>query len=234
MAIFDPIGRNEKSVINFEIAIAELITDCYIRFNTSTEFAMALNVSEQVALLGAGKGAKFAGITYRSQKVASPIHDCYFYRTKSKYTVSLKTNYEKMVKADIKTLGKLMMGFAPHSMEWKVAMEMIASMGETLRSHSLGQAHPMYALADVRLNIPGLPGIWVHKETGALYVDCVVLKQSILEPGTTSPLKSKPETVIKAQLRKALRTGKYRTMVIKRISRIATSGNILEIDAEDE
>ncbi len=180
---------------------------------------MSINVAEVTAALAKGKGCKFANILYRNQQGEL-----------SRYRVMLGVDTMELYKKDFDTLAAMLPTLTGIA---KIAADEIASSLINSIAHiATGTVNPDYVLSEVRLDADGLPGIWLHKETGVMYVQCVVQDKTIIEKGEYKKVNSSAKTLAKKEIERGLRKGKIRTMILKEIRRIAANGEVIEIDAD--
>lgn len=72
-------------------------------------------------------------------------------------------------------------------------------------------------------------GVKVHNETGVLYIYGYRENKTVLVEGVYKPVKSKPLTIAKNELRKLLRTGKFTQFALEVGNEIKTNGETLEL-----
>lgn len=178
-----------------------------------------INVAEVTAALAKGKGARFAVITYRAKET----------NELSRYRVLLGTDTKALYEKDVDALSDLMGGFS--GIKLVAAQEVMKSLVNSITNMVNGTTNEAYALGEVRLDIDGLPGVWVHKETGVLYVNCLVQEKTVLEAGEYKKVNSSEKTLAKREIEKELRKSKIRTFIIKNVNRIAANGEVVEIEA---
>lgn len=179
-----------------------------------------LNVSEVTGLLGAGKGAKFANITYRVKKN----------NELAKYSMILGASTEVLYEKDIAQLDALYPTLEA-SFD-KLACKAIRDSREESLTLGIGN-NSKYTCADTYVPVEGIPGVRVHKETGTIYVAGLLEHKTILEEGAPyPPVNSAPLTIAKRKIEKTLPSGRFRLLIIKRVKRIAAMGEVLEIEEE--
>lgn len=181
--------------------------------------ADTINIAEVTEVLAKGKGCKFANIKYRNAEGEL-----------SMYRVMLGTDTRKLYEKDVDTLAATMNTLTGTMA--LAAQEIMSSLLKSIANMVNGTPNPDYVLSEVRLDCDGLPGIWIHKETGVMYVQCVVLDKTVIEAVEYKKVNSSEKTLCKKQIEKGLRKSKIRTMTIKKISRIAANGEVIEIDAD--
>lgn len=179
-----------------------------------------LKVPEIMAALSKGKGAKFGNITYRSVETGEL----------AKYRVLLGTNTQELYKKDVDTLAALMVDLSGVALV--AAQEVMSSLVNSITNMVNGTKNTAYSLADVRLDVDGVPGVWLHKETGVLYLNCLVEEKTVIEPGVYKKVNSSEKTLAKKEIEKGLRKSKIRTFVIKSVNRCAANGEVIEVEGE--
>lgn len=78
---------------------------------------------------------------------------------------------------------------------------------------------------------PVSKGIKVHNETGDIYISGFIMSKQVIEPGVYKTVKSSEKTIAKNQLRKALKSSRFRQYVLaaSNIAGIKANGKVLEI-----
>ena len=182
-----------------------------------------LNVSEVVALLARGKGAKFGNIVYRVKRDNSL----------ARYHVILGARTEPLYKKDIAILetdikaGK----YSDDATMYEAACTILNSRKKSLEV-GIGN-NPDYTNANTYTHVEGVPGVKIHKETGVLYVSALVEDKTILEEGEPQkPVNSKPLTIAKRKIEATLPSGRFRQFIIKRVNRAAAHGEVIEIEGD--
>lgn len=178
-----------------------------------------LNVSEVTGLLGAGKGAKFASVTYRTKE----SHEL------AKYSIILGASTEVLYQKDIAQLDELYPTLEADLD--KLACKAIRDSREESLTLGIGN-NTKYTCADTYVDAEGIPGVRIHKETGTLYVTGLVEHKTVIEAGVYKHVNSKPLTIAKRKIEKTLPSGRFRLLIIKRVKRIAAMGEVLEIDED--
>ncbi len=166
-------------------------------------------------------GAKFAGITYTS-KVSGKVLTA----ETAKHTIILGASTEELYKRDIPLLSAMLATLSGDAL--LAATELLDSR---VASVELGVGNtPEYTQADTYIHIDGLPGVKLHKDTGALYLSGLAHDKTVIVPGTYRVVKSSPKTIAKDKIRKDLPSGRFRTFALSNVSRAALNGNVLEVD----
>jgi hypothetical protein len=178
------------------------------------------NVAELVGLLGKGKGAKFAAVTYRAKRN----------NELARFLLILNASTEELYRKDIAALNEILPTLSP--VEKLVAQEIIDSRIESL---ALGVGNnSRYTCADVYVMIDGIHNIKVHKETGVIYVNGLCEQKTVLEKGDElPPVNSAEKTIIKRKLQhEHCASVRFRQFIIKRIHKLSANGEVIEIEGE--
>lgn len=177
-----------------------------------------MKVPEITAALSKGKGARFANVTYRSVETGEL----------AKYRVLLGTDTRALYEKDVDTLAALTPSLT--GVAALAAAEVMKSLVNSIMHMVNGTPNTAYSNTDVRVDVDGLPGVWLHKDTGVLYMQCLVEDKTVIEPGEYKKVNSSPKTIAKREIEKNLRKSKIRTFVIKSVSRIAANGEVIEVE----
>jgi len=156
----------------------------------------------------------FGRITYRSKET----------NELSKFFVNLGVNTRNSYLSDLDTLSVLrptLTGIVQTACD-----ELIKSL-ETSLEKGIGE-NPAYTLKDVMVPTM-IQGVFVHKDTGEIYLHVSVNSKEVLEEGTYKVVKSSEKTIEKNKLRKTLRSGKIRTFVIRNVESVSMKGDTLEV-----
>jgi hypothetical protein len=175
-----------------------------------------LTVSDVIGLIGKGRGAKFANITARIKKD----------RSLRRTNVILGADTSKLYERDIEVLTAMLPTLT--GARKTAAEELLASRRKSLAEGITGHD-------DTYVPVHGIPGVKVHRETGVVYVSCLVVSEEILEEGDPIPpvRHRNPVTAAKADLRYDLPSGRYRYIIVKNIDRVACNGDVLDIHSGD-
>ena len=179
-------------------------------------------VAQLVGLIGSGKGAKFASLTYRTEKTGEV----------AKHTLILGASTEKLYQKDIVKLEEMLKGELP-SVPYRLAAEqLLASRKESLEKGIGNNSKYVHSKenADTYVQADGIPGVKLHKETGVVYVvalseDKVVLVEAV---NPKPPTKHKTEqTAAKSKIEYLLPSGRFRQFTLKNVGRAALNGDVL-------
>lgn len=181
-------------------------------------------VAQLIGLIGSGKGAKFASLTYKTQETGEV----------AKHTLILGADTKKLYKKDIAKLEEMLNGDM-EPMARDAANRVLASRKESLEV-GIGK-NSKYTHApqngDTYTQVDGIPGVKIHKETGIVYVTALSEDKVVLVEGTPrKPVNSKPETIAKKNIEKLLPSSRFRQFILKNVARAALNGDVLVIDAD--
>lgn len=176
-------------------------------------------IAELVGLIGSGKGAKFASLTYRAKESGEL----------ARHVVILGASTEVLYTKDIEILEDMVTRLT--GIELTAANELLASRRQSL-DKGIGN-NDAYTNADTYVYAQGIPGVRIHKETGILYVSGLVESKKVIEEGTHKKVNSSEKTIAKRKIEKTLPSGRYRLfrLTAENVKRAACNGEVLEIEA---
>lgn len=179
-------------------------------------------VAEMVGLLGKGKGCKFASVIYRTKRN----------NELAKYMLVLGAKTHVLYEKDIAAL-EAAFPTLKTDVEKQAALELLNSRKESL-TQGIGH-NSLYTCEDVYVNVDGIPGVKVHKETGVAYVTGLCESKTVLEAGDElPPVKSSAKTIAKNKLRETYcKSDRFRQFIIKRIGKLSANGEVLEIEVAE-
>lgn len=181
-------------------------------------------VAQLIGLIGSGKGAKFASLTYKVESTGEV----------AKHTLILGAKTEVLYKKDIAKLEDMLAGeLSPAYRE--AAEKLLASRKESLEKGVGNNSKYVHSKenADTYTQVDGIPGVKIHKETGVVYVSALSEDKVILVAATNpkSPTKHKTEvTAAKATIEYQLPSGRFRQFTLKNVTRAALNGDVLELE----
>lgn len=149
----------------------------------------------------------------------------------AKYSIILGADTHTLYEKDVKKLEKAIrwlkrINAAPHVIQ--AAEEVLASRTESL-TKGVGN-NSAYTNADTYDYIDGLPGVRIHKETGALYVSGLLNNKVVIQDGAPrKKVNSAPKTIAKKRLGYVLPSGRYRMFALPNVTRAAINGDVLEL-----
>lgn len=178
---------------------------------------MSKIVAQLIATIATSKkGAKFASLTYRAQETGEL----------ARHTLILGASTETLYKKDIAILEALLAGDTLSALDREAAQSVLDSRRESL-DKGIGN-NDAYTNKDTYTYIDGLPGVFMHKETGVVYVNALAEDKVVIEAGTPKkPVKSAPLTIAKNAIRQTLPSARFRTFRLKNVNRAALNGDVL-------
>ena len=140
------------------------------------------------------------------------------------HVFNIGADYGKAKEADIKFLQELDLTKG----EWKSDMVTMAkAKAELIKSLTNPDEVRSQAQADAYTHI--CKGVKVHNETGVLYVYGNRVSKVVHVEGNYPVKNSRPLTVAKDELRKLLKTGKFRQFIMAEATSFKANGEILEV-----
>lgn len=182
-------------------------------------------VATLIGLIGSGKGAKFASLTYKVESTGEV----------ARHTLILGAKTEVLYKKDIAALEKMLAGeMTPAYRE--AAEQLLTSRKESLDKGIGNNSKYVHSKenADTYTQVDGIPGVKVHKQTGVVYVVALSEDKVVLVEATNpkAPTKHKTEvTAAKSKIEYLLPSGRVRQFTLKNVTRAAINGDVLELEA---
>lgn len=165
------------------------------------------------------KGAKFAGLTYRSKET----HEL------ARYTVILGVDRTALYQKDRETLRTMLPSL--EGLPKQAAEALLASIEESL-AKGLGN-NSAYThgpeQGDTYLTFDGLPDVKLNVNDGVLHLMAIVQSKTVLEEGEYKHVNSKPLTLAKNAIRRELRQSKIRQFALPNLSKAKLNGETLEL-----
>lgn len=146
-------------------------------------------------------GPSFVGVTYTAKESGE----------KSRFVLNLGTDYLNLNR---KSLEQAEAVEAKTDLEIQAKAEIVASLKNTLANAEKGLSNDAYTKADTYT--PICKGIKAHKTDESFEVCGLVVSRKVLIEGVHKPVNSKPLTLAKNAIRKALAISKYRTLCLDR------------------
>lgn len=160
-------------------------------------------------------GVSFLSVRYYTNKNGETSH----------YSINFGAKYENAVARDIEFLRNVDVT----TMTWKSPMIEIFKAKEALLA-SFEQPDKVRSDAQKDTYEHISKGLKVHNETGALYVYGYLKSKKILIKGEYKTVNSSAQTIAKDEIRKHLRTGKFRMFVLDSFHVLKSNGKSLFID----
>lgn len=161
---------------------------------------------------------QFANIVYRSVDTGE----------KSKYVCNVGVSVERTYRDDVDQLSTFV-----HLLDGvkKIAAEELLHSRTQSLEKGIGN-NDEYTLKDTYLPT-AIEGVFIHKETGDVYLRVFVNSKTVIEKGISKPKPNSSEkTIAKNEIRRQLKSAKIRTFKLSNISRMAFAGDVLEIEGE--
>lgn len=158
-------------------------------------------LAKQIAQI---KGAKFASITYLS-KSANEL---------AEHTIILGFSYIRLVEDSITELEIMIReqsaGWSP--LKQQAANEVLASLQDSLTAHRSGTQNPLYTKKGQYIPIGN--GVSLNSVDNTLQLFGLAHAKKVLVPGTYKTVKSRPLTIEKDAIRKALSVSKFKEFAL--------------------
>lgn len=146
-------------------------------------------------------GAKFVSVTYTAKSSGET----------ARYTFQMGVDYSEVCRRDITEL-QIRLNNAK-GIEAFVIHDMIKSLEESIKAREEGREHVDYTKKGLYRQI--CPGVKVSLNDGTFEIGGFQHTRKVLIPGVHKQTKHKSEeTALKAELRKSLKVGKFRTLCI--------------------
>ena len=149
---------------------------------------------------GLKNGAKFVGFTYTSKK----------HNETARYTMLLGANYLKACEADLLELELLARD--AKGIEAIVIAKQIESLRESIAAKNEGRFHRDYKKPNLYRQV--VPGVQIATNDLTCEVWGFEHARKILIPGVYKRVNSSPETLVKARIRRGLKTGKFKSLCL--------------------
>lgn len=160
-----------------------------------------LNINPLVSELEGMQGAKFISFTYTAKKTGEV----------ARYTLAMGVNYAKVCEADILEL-ELRLKDAT-GIEAIVLQGQIDSLKESIAAKNEGREHEAYTKAGVYRQV--CPGVKLNINDGSLELCGFQHAKAVITPGVYKAVKHRSqETALKAEVRKSLKVGKFKTLCL--------------------
>ncbi len=139
--------------------------------------------------------------------------------------INVGINYEKSKQDDIKFLRNLdvttLKGYKSSVMDlFKAQTALILAFEKPNENRSKGQTDAFTTI---------FSGIKAHNETGQLYIYGYRVSKTVKQEGTYKTVKSSTLTIAKNELRKLLKTGKFKQFVVSNADTLKANGETIEL-----
>ncbi len=146
------------------------------------------------------KGCKLVSFTYRAKGTGEL----------ARHTVRMGVDYRKSCEEDILELELRLPTLS--GVEKIVTEGIIASLKESVKAMDENREHVNYSKKGVYRAL--VPGIKINLNDNSLEIHGFQHAKKVLEEGVYKPRKSSPEVVVKGQIEKTLRKGKFRSFCL--------------------
>lgn len=140
------------------------------------------------------------------------------------HVFNVGASYANAKAKDIETLENL--DVTAH--DWKSPMELIIK-ARTALIESLKKPNETISEAQKDAYTVIVPGVKVHNESGLLYIYGMRTNKNVLVPGNYKTVNSRPDTIAKNELKKLLKTDKFRQFICSEGKEIKGGGETIEI-----
>ena len=187
----------------------------------TTEFKVSENAQRVISLLNQAIEKSITAVSFVSVRNYTNKND-----ETANYLFNLGVNYEKAIQDDIKFLQNLdvttLTDVKSSVADLAIAKaQLIESFISPNENRSNGQKNAYTPI--------GLKGLKVHNESGLLYVWGFLQNKTVTVKGTYKEVKSSNITIAKNELKKLLKSGKFRMFSIAIGNTIKASGETLEL-----
>jgi hypothetical protein len=161
-------------------------------------------------------GVSFFSVRYYENKEGEVSH----------YSINMGAKYANAVAKDIEFLKE----FDPTTRSWKSSMiDIVKAQSELLNAFVNPNKTRSQAQTDAYEQIIG-NALKVHKETGAVYVYGYLKSKRVLIPTEYEKTDSAALTVAKNEIRKLLKTSKFRMFKLDQLAELRTNGKSLLVE----
>jgi hypothetical protein len=165
------------------------------------------------------KGPRFVGCTYTAKKTGEL----------ARYTMLLAADYKRLCANDIADLQQRVRN--ARGIEKVVLAGIIDSLEESIAAIDEGREHANYTKKGLYVHI--CQGLKIHINDGTCEIQGIVHQRKVIIPGEYHEVKHKtPETALRAEIRKDLRIGQFRTLAVDagHIHSVRVNGDVLEFE----
>lgn len=170
-----------------------------------------------IAAVAALPAARFVGFTYRAKESGEL----------ARHVLILGADYTNTLRESAKQLDSILPTLS--GVQAIAGVELAQSFAKSLACIATGTVNDSYTKADTYEAI--CQGIKVHKVDGSLEVAGMSHSKVVIEPGTYKTVNSSAKTIAKAELRRLLPIGKYRTFCLDAscLESVRISGTEIEL-----
>lgn len=185
---------------------------------------MKTNIQNLVAEVAKLNGNRFASLTYTAKATGET----------ARHTIQLGFSYHNAVEKSLAELDNITFVSVSDGSKFSRAdfitakAEVKASLQATLNAHAQGEQNPDYTKADVY--VPLFNGLNVSRNDGGYKLFGLTVAKTVLVSGTYKAVNSKPLTLAKNAIRKALPVGAFREFAIDEntLSQAKINGETIE------
>lgn len=174
-----------------------------------------MSVSALVASLATIKGARFVSFVYTAKGTGET----------ARHTILIGADVRNLYEKDVETVAAMLPTLT--GLELEAAQAVHSSLCVSLEG-GIGN-NPAFTAADVYVNVPGIPGAKLHKETGELHIMGLAVSKDVIVPGTYKEVKSKPLTLAKKAIEKGLRKASIRQFAVSGLTTATLNGETIEL-----
>ena len=173
--------------------------------NQTIDTRIAAEITELANRLN---GAAFVSLDYTSKGTGE----------RAVYLIQIGTSTERIYREDLATLENMLPTL--DGLKLQAAQEIHSSLCVSLEN-GIGE-NPAYTKQGYYL--PVVKGVWFNPETGEVYVKGSLVSKRVVTPGTYKTVNSKPLTLAKKDIDKALKRSKIREFVVSGINTAKIAG----------
>ena len=188
------------------------------------QMKLSEKVLDVIRAVAANKGSRFASLVYTSKESGE----------KARHTILIGFSYHNAVVESLNQLRE--MKFPVGSIDEQAQKALIISFENTLAAHEVGKQNAAYTKADVYedVSLDGIPvsGIRYNTNDGTFKLFGLSVKKDVLVNGVFAVVKSRPLTIAKDTIRRALPVGKFREYSIEEnaLATAKMNGETLEME----
>lgn len=162
-------------------------------------------------------GCKFVSFVYRTKGT----HEL------ARHTIALGVNLERVYKRDRSILSGKLAHLS--GLQETAAREMLASLNDSLKNGIGNNAN--YTQKDIYDNIG--KGVKIHRESGEIEIYGFSHRKEVLEDGEYKKVNSSAITLAKKEIKKSLKTSKFRQFSLSKLRAAKIAGDVIILDVEN-